>query len=136
MKNSRHLTSRSNERGTDQTRGPWELSAPWSGKNNRRLNHALHIVAVTQIAHDCAGRRYYERKLTQGKMKKEALQALKLPTPMYRQLIADAKRQVGPGGQAGTTPETSVTGPTPTAGSSVTPQPGPGREVRPSAASA
>ena len=105
-------------------------------KGNRRLNHALHIVAVTQIAHDCAGRRYYERKLTEGKTKKEALRALKrrISDAMYRQLVADAKRQVGPGGQAGTTPETSVTGPTPTAGSSVKPQPGPRRKVKPFAA--
>ena len=107
-------------------------------KGNRRLNHALHIVAVTQIAHDCAGRRYYERKLAEGKTKKEALRALKrrISDAMYRCLVADARRQVGPGGQVGTTPETSVTGPTPTAGSSVRPQPGPRRKARPFAASA
>ncbi len=44
---------------------------------------------------DCAGRRYYERKLTEGKTKKEALRALKrrISDAMYRQLIGDAKRQ-------------------------------------------
>lgn len=48
-------------------------------------------------------RRYYERKLTGGKTKKEALRALKrgVSEAMYRQLIVDAKRQAGPGGQAG-----------------------------------
>ena len=102
-------------------------------KGNRRLNHALHIVAVTQIRHDCAGRRYYERKLAEGKTQKEALRALKrrISDAIYRQLVADAERQAGPGGQVGTTPMSSVTGPTPTAGSSVRPQPGPARKATP-----
>ena len=38
-----------------------------SRRGNRRLNHALHIAAVTQIRHHHSeGRRYYERKLAEG----------------------------------------------------------------------
>jgi transposase len=38
---------------------------------------------VTQIRNDTAGRAYFERKLAEGKTKKEALRALKrrIPTP-------------------------------------------------------
>jgi len=31
-------------------------------RGNRQLNHAPHIAAVTQVAHDTAGRAYYLRK--------------------------------------------------------------------------
>ena len=31
-------------------------------RGNRQLNHAIHLAAVTQIAHDTAGRDYYLRK--------------------------------------------------------------------------
>lgn len=46
-------------------------------RGNRKLNHAMHLIAVTQIAHDTPGRVYYDRKLAEGKTKKEALRALK-----------------------------------------------------------
>ena len=36
-------------------------------RGNRKLNHALHMVAVTQIAHDTPGRAYYLRKIAEGK---------------------------------------------------------------------
>src|SRR4051794_14099127 len=32
-------------------------------RGNRKLNHAMHLIAVTQVAHDTPGRAYYERKL-------------------------------------------------------------------------
>jgi hypothetical protein len=44
-------------------------------RGNRQLNHALHIAAVTQAAHDTPGRAYYLRKQAEGKTKKEALAA-------------------------------------------------------------
>ena len=61
-------------------------------RGNRQLNHALHIAAVTQVAHDTPGRAYYLRKQAEGKTKKEALRALKrrISDAVYRQLIADA----------------------------------------------
>jgi transposase len=63
-------------------------------RGNRRLNHALHIAAVTQIAHDTPGRAYFERKLAAGKTRKEALRALKrrISDAVYRQLLADTRR--------------------------------------------
>ena len=63
-------------------------------RGNRRLNHALHIAAVTQIADDTPGRVYFERKLAEGKTRKEALRALKrrISDVVYRQLLADARR--------------------------------------------
>jgi transposase len=66
-----------------------------SRRGNRRLNHALHIVAVTQIrnAHSL-GRGYYDRKRAQGKTPREALRSLKrrLSDIVWRQLVDDARR--------------------------------------------
>jgi transposase len=63
-------------------------------RGNRRLNHALHIAAVTQIPHDTPGRAYFERKLAESKTRKEALRALKrrISDAVYRQLLADTRR--------------------------------------------
>jgi transposase len=63
-------------------------------RGNRQLNHALHIIAIAQIAHDCEGRVYFERKLAEHKTNKEALRALKrrLADVVYRALVADAAR--------------------------------------------
>lgn len=63
-------------------------------RGNRHLNHALHIAAVTQIRNDTPGRAYFDRKIAEGKSKKEALRALKrrISDAVYRQLIADARR--------------------------------------------
>jgi transposase len=108
-------------------------------KGNRRLNHAIHIVAVSQLrTTGSAGNVYYRRKVSEGKTAKEAMRALKrrISDAIFRQLVEDDAELRGPGGQAGTTPKTSVTGSTPTAGSSVEPQPGPRRKARPLAASA
>lgn len=48
-----------------------------SRSGNRRLNHAIHIAAVVQVAHPTPGRVYYQRKLAEGKSKPEALRCLK-----------------------------------------------------------
>jgi transposase len=49
-----------------------------SRRGNRRLNHAIHMAAVTQIRHRRSdGRAYFEKKLAEGKTRKEALRALK-----------------------------------------------------------
>ena len=63
-----------------------------SRAGNRQLNHALHMIAVTQIRNgNTAGRAYYERKVAAGKTKKEALRCLKrrLSDVVYRQLVLD-----------------------------------------------
>jgi transposase len=66
-----------------------------SRRGNRAINHALHIVAVTQIrfAHS-PGRAFYDRKLAEGHTPKEAIRALKrrVSNIVYRHLVADAQR--------------------------------------------
>lgn len=44
---------------------------------NRKLNHALHMIAIVQIRHDTDGQAYYRRKVGEGKSDKEALRCLK-----------------------------------------------------------
>ena len=64
-----------------------------SRRGSRQLNHAIHIAAITQIRHAHSdGRVYYDRKLSEGKTKKEALRALKrrISDAIYRQLLVDA----------------------------------------------
>jgi transposase len=34
-------------------------------RGNRKLNHAMHMAAVTQVRHDTPGRVYYDRKLSE-----------------------------------------------------------------------
>jgi transposase len=66
-----------------------------SRRGNRRLNHAIHMAAVTQISHrHSPGRACYERKLGEGKTPKEALRSLKrrLSDTIFAQLQADARR--------------------------------------------
>lgn len=65
-----------------------------SQRGNRKVNHALHMVAVTQILNPgTEGRIYFERKLAEGKTKKEALRSLKrqISNAVYRQLPLDAR---------------------------------------------
>lgn len=60
-------------------------------RGNRKLNHAMHLIAVTQVRHDTPGRVYYQRKISEGKTKKEALRALKrrISDAVWRQLQVD-----------------------------------------------
>ena len=81
-------------------------------RGNRRLNHAVHMAAITQIRHKHSdGRAYYQRKLAEGKTRKEALRCLKrrISDAIYARLRADA-RKAGPGGQPGNDTGSSVTG--------------------------
>jgi hypothetical protein len=57
-------------------------------RGNRKLNHAMHLIAVSQIAHDTPGRVYYDRKIAEGKTKKEVVRALKrrISDAVWRQL--------------------------------------------------
>jgi transposase len=78
-----------------------------SRRGNRRLNHAIHMAAVTQIRHSHSeGRAYYDKKLAEGKTPKEALRALKrqVSNAIFARLQAGARRAAraeGPGGQQG-----------------------------------
>jgi transposase len=75
-----------------------------SRAGDRQLNLCLHVMALTQIRQDTAGRTYYLRKRAEGKGHKEAMRCLKrrLSDVVYRQLLADATRLgVGPRGHSG-----------------------------------
>ena len=61
---------------------------PWSSGRNqtvrinsggdRQLNRLLHVIALTQVrSADHPGRRYYDRKMTEGKTPRSAIRALK-----------------------------------------------------------
>ena len=62
-------------------------------RGDRQLNHAIHMAAVTQVAHDTPGRVYYLRKQAEGKTRKEAMRALKrsISDAVYRHLVADTQ---------------------------------------------
>jgi transposase len=90
-----------------------------SRRGNRRLNHAVHMAAVTQIRHRHSdGRAYYDRKLAEGKTPKEALRSLKrrVSDAIFARLQADARRAAatasagGPGGQPGNDSVASAAG--------------------------
>ena len=69
-----------------------------SQRGNRRLNHALHLAAICQIRQPHSdGRAYFERKLAEGRTKKDAVRSLKrhISNAVYRQLLTDAKRTKG-----------------------------------------
>ena len=92
-----------------------------SRAGNRRLNHALHIIALAHKRHDPRGKAYYERKLAEGKGHKGALRCLKrrLSDVIYRQLDNDQQRpEAGPEGHPGATTKSSAADPTPTASTS------------------
>jgi transposase len=79
-----------------------------SRRGNRRLNHAIHMAAITQIRYrHSQGRACYDKKLAEGKTPKEALRALKrqVSNAIFACLQADARRAAaragGPGGQQG-----------------------------------
>jgi transposase len=82
-----------------------------SRAGNRRINRALHIMAIVQLRHDTEGRRYFDRKVAAGKTKREAMRCLKrrLSDLVYTQMRNDAKTaKTGPGGHPGTTLQSSV----------------------------
>jgi transposase len=63
-------------------------------QGNRRLNHAIHVIAMAQISHQSDGRTYFDRKVAEGKTTKEALRALKrhISNAVYRQLLNDSRK--------------------------------------------
>ena len=83
-----------------------------SRAGNRRVNHMIHIAAVTQLRLDTEGRDYYRGKRAAGKKPKEAIRCLKrrISDTIYKQLIADAQRAEGadPGGHCGATLQSSA----------------------------
>ncbi len=99
-----------------------------SRAGNRKLNHALHIIALSNARTDSRGKKYYAAKLAAGKGKKGALRCLKrrLSDRVYRHLIDDQhlRAQRSPGGQAGATLQSSAAGSHPNTGTSEQPHTG------------
>jgi len=156
---------RRDQRSIDQSHfASWNGTAPLDASSgeqtrhrlsragNRRINRALHIMAVVQLRHPSTdGRRYYDRRVSEGKTPMEAMRALKrrLSDVIYRQLVNDQKQQkdgenmgdtearrTGSEGHLGTTTKSSAAGSNPNAGASdkslsepadidATPTPGP-----------
>jgi transposase len=60
---------------------------------NRKLNYALHMVAVCQARSDARGGAYYRKKIDEGKSRKEALRCLKrrVSDAVFRSLMADSQ---------------------------------------------
>ena len=132
----------------------WNGTAPLdasSGENNRhrlsragnrRVNHMIHIAAVTQLRLPTDGRAYYRRKRAEGKKPLEALRCLKrrIPDAIYRHLVADAAAtapvNAGPGGHCGASLVSSAAGFNPHTGTSDQPLPGPAPTTLPAATTA
>jgi transposase len=111
-------------------------------RGNRRLNHAIHMAAVTQIRHKHSeGRAYYDKKIAEGKTRKEALRSLKrrISDAIYARLRADARQAAaacakGPGGQPGNDSDSSAAGSHPGHRLFGQATPGPAPSLRPPAA--
>ena len=110
-------------------------------RGNRRINHAIHMAAVTQIRHSHSdGRAYYEKKIAGGKTHKEALRCLKrkISDAIYARLRADAEMAArpageGPGGQTGNGSGSSAAGSHPEHRLFGQATPGPATTLRPPA---
>jgi transposase len=82
-------------------------------RGNRRINHAIHMAAITQLRHKHSqGRAYYDKKVAGGKTHKEALRSLKrkISDAIFARLQADARQAStkGPGGQPGNGSDSSA----------------------------
>jgi transposase len=104
-----------------------------SRAGNRKINHMLHMAALSQIRLDTDGRACYRRKRAAGKTHLEALRCLKrrISEAVYRQLLDDTAAAVGagPGGQCGASQEFSAADSHPLIDSSDRPLPGPAKET-------
>jgi len=104
-----------------------------SRAGNRRMNHMIHIAAVTQLRLDTEGRAYYRRKRAEGKKPMEAMRCLKrrISDTIYRQLLADAHQTAGtgPGGHCGASQESSAVDLPPHIDTSDQPLPGPANQT-------
>ena len=63
-----------------------------SRRGNRQLNHAMHLAALSQIRFpDTEGRKFYDRKIAEGRTGKDAFRALKrrISDAVFRQLRVD-----------------------------------------------
>jgi transposase len=103
-----------------------------SRAGNRRLNSALHVVALSNKRYDPRGKAYYERKLAAGKGSKGSLRCLKrrLSDVVFRVLVEE-RAAANPGGQMGATLTASAVDQIPKANTSDKPQPGSSTQATP-----
>ena len=103
-----------------------------SRAGNRRVNHMIHIAAISQIRLDTDGRAYYRRKRAAGKRPARS-DPLPQAADLRRHLPPARRRRrgqrpgvdAGPGGHCGATQESSAAGSHPHTGTSDQPLPGP-----------
>jgi transposase len=85
-----------------------------SRAGNRQINRTLHVMATVQLRNQTEGRRYYDRKKSDGKSSMEAMRCLKRRRSdlVYRQMLHDtiASKVTGPGGHQGNGSDSSATG--------------------------
>lgn len=100
-----------------------------SRAGNRKLNHALHIIALSHKRYDPRGGEYYARKLAAGKGKKGALRCLKrrLSDAVFRTLVQDQQQRqaAGPVGHSGATTKSCAADRSPMVSTSEKPLAGP-----------
>lgn len=66
-----------------------------SRAGDRRLNSAIHLIAVTQVRmRNSRGRAYFDKKIAEGKTRNEAMRCLKrrLANHIWRMMTADERR--------------------------------------------
>jgi len=100
-----------------------------SRAGNRRINRALHIMAVVQLRNPTEGRAYYDTKKQNGMPSMMAMRALKrrLSNVVYTRMLDDQKRReaASPGGQPGNDSDSSAADSHPDIDTSEKPLPGP-----------
>ena len=70
---------------------------------NRRLNAAIHRIALTQTIHDGPGKTYYQRRIAEGDSRHRALRCLKrrITRVVYNRLKASCRTAAASPGQSG-----------------------------------
>ena len=105
-----------------------------SRAGNRRVNHMIHIAAVTQLRHDPDGRGLLptaNEPRARSPWRRCAASSAASPTPSIASCVADAQRaaghdvDAGPGGHCGASQESSAAGSHPHTDTSDQPLPGP-----------
>jgi transposase len=63
---------------------------------NRRLNHALHMIALNQVRYKGEGGVYYRKKIAEGKTHREAMRCLKrrVSDAVFKRLRADFEQEM------------------------------------------
>lgn len=109
-----------------------------SRAGNRRINHMIHVAAISQIRLDTDGRVYYRRKRAKARSRSKRSDVSTQASHLGRdlsQLLDDAEQAIrrdvdtGPGGQCGAPQESSAAESHPLIDTSDRPLPGPAEET-------